>query len=99
MSDTNITPSYSLEITHSSVPADLGHAHPKAVATMPLGARAVVYGDIGTSPLYTMRECFAHAPPTEASILGVVSLIFWSLVSVVGFKYLTFVLRADNRGE
>jgi KUP system potassium uptake protein len=99
MSESNITPSYSLEITHSSVPDDLSHANPKAVATMALGALGVVYGDIGTSPLYTMRECFAHAPPTEASILGVVSLIFWSLVSVVGIKYLTFVLRADNRGE
>jgi KUP system potassium uptake protein len=99
MSDTNLTPSYSLEITHSSVPDDLAPANPKAVATMALGALGVVYGDIGTSPLYTMRECFAHAPPTEASILGVVSLIFWSLVSVVGIKYLTFVLRADNRGE
>jgi KUP system potassium uptake protein len=99
MSDTNLTPSYSLEITHSSVPDELGPANPKAVATMALGALGVVYGDIGTSPLYTMRECFAHTPPTEASILGVVSLIFWSLVSVVGMKYLTFVLRADNRGE
>ncbi len=97
MSD--ITPSYSLEITHSSVPDDLSRPNPKAVATLALGALGVVYGDIGTSPLYTMRECFAHTPPTEAGIFGVVSLIFWSLVSVVSIKYLTFVLRADNRGE
>jgi len=61
----------------------------------------VVYGDIGTSPLYAFRESFAVADldVTEASILGVLSLIFWALVLVVTFKYLTFVLRADNDGE
>jgi KUP system potassium uptake protein len=99
MSNTKVTPSYSLEISNSSVPDDLTRPNPKAVATLALGALGVVYGDIGTSPLYTMRECFRHTPPTELSIMGVVSLIFWSLVSVVGIKYLTFVLRADNRGE
>jgi KUP system potassium uptake protein len=99
MSNIKATPSYSLEISDSSVPDDLSRPNAKAVATLALGALGVVYGDIGTSPLYTVRECFAHAPPTAASILGVVSLIFWSLVSVVSFKYLTFVLRADNRGE
>jgi KUP system potassium uptake protein len=99
MSNLKVTPSYSLEISNSSVPDDLSRPNPKAVATLALGALGVVYGDIGTSPLYTVRECFTHAPPTEASILGVISLIFWSLVSVVGIKYLTFVLRADNRGE
>ena len=99
MSNIKVTPSYSLEISDSSASDDLSRPNPKAVATLALGALGVVYGDIGTSPLYTVRECFAHAPPTEAAILGVVSLIFWSLVSVVGIKYLTFVLRADNRGE
>jgi len=61
----------------------------------------VVYGDIGTSPLYAFRESFAVAnlEVTEASILGVLSLIFWALVLVVTVKYLTFVLRADNHGE
>jgi KUP system potassium uptake protein len=61
----------------------------------------VVYGDIGTSPLYAFRESFAVADleVTEASILGVLSLIFWALVLVVTVKYLTFVLRADNEGE
>jgi len=62
----------------------------------------VVYGDIGTSPLYAIRECFhgAHAvPPTPANILGVLSLVFWSLNLVVSLQYVTFVLRADNRGE
>jgi KUP system potassium uptake protein len=62
----------------------------------------VVYGDIGTSPLYAIRECF-HGPHaislTRANVLGVLSLIFWSLILVISVKYLVFVLRADNRGE
>lgn len=64
-----------------------------------LGAIGVVYGDIGTSPLYSFRECFHHTSPTEAHTLGIVSCVFWALVLVVGVKYCTFVLRADNRGE
>ena len=67
-----------------------------------LGALGVVFGDIGTSPLYALRECFhgSHAmTPTRESILGVLSLIFWSLIVVVSLKYLLFVMRADNRGE
>ena len=67
-----------------------------------LAALGVVYGDIGTSPLYALRECF-HGPhaiaPIPANILGVLSLIFWSLIIVISIKYLTFVLRADNQGE
>ncbi len=69
-----------------------------------LGALGVVYGDIGTSPLYAMNECFlaknGHA--VEASlpnVLGVLSLFFWTLILVVFVKYLAFVLRADNKGE
>jgi KUP system potassium uptake protein len=67
-----------------------------------LTAMGVVYGDIGTSPLYAIRECFfgPHGVPvTHANILGVLSLIFWSLVIVVTLKYHVYVLRADNRGE
>jgi KUP system potassium uptake protein len=66
-----------------------------------LAAIGVVYGDIGTSPLYTMREVFGSGvlPLTEASVLGVLSLIFWSLLTVVTLKYVAVVLRADNRGE
>jgi KUP system potassium uptake protein len=67
-----------------------------------LATLGVVYGDIGTSPLYAMRECFhgAHAiVPSPANILGVLSLIFWSLIIVISIKYLVFVLRADNHGE
>lgn len=72
--------------------------------TLPLalGALGVVFGDIGTSPLYTIKECFhgLHAIElTEANVLGVLSLVFWALTFVVSFKYVAFVLRADNRGE
>jgi KUP system potassium uptake protein len=70
--------------------------------TLALGALGVVYGDIGTSPLYAFRECFAeehHLAATSQNILGVLSLIFWSLTLIISVKYLTFVMRADNRGE
>ncbi|MBI3981779.1 MAG: potassium transporter Kup [Gemmatimonadetes bacterium] len=72
------------------------------LVTLTVAALGVVYGDIGTSPLYALRECFygSHAvPPTPENVLGVLSLIFWSLVIVISIKYLVFVLRADNRGE
>ncbi|HEY0592432.1 MAG TPA: potassium transporter Kup [Thermoanaerobaculia bacterium] len=65
-------------------------------------ALGIVYGDIGTSPLYALRECFhgAHAVPlTPANVLGVLSLIFWTLVIVVTLKYHVYVIRFDNRGE
>ncbi len=72
------------------------------LAMLSLAALGVVYGDIGTSPLYAIRECF-HGPhaiaPTHDNILGVLSLIFWSLILVISIKYLVFVLRADNHGE
>ena len=64
-----------------------------------LGALGVVYGDIGTSPLYAFRECFHDLTATEAHTLGIVSCVFWALVLVVGIKYALFVLRADNHGE
>ena len=67
-----------------------------------LAALGVVYGDIGTSPLYALRECFhgLHAiTPTPANILGVLSLILWSLIIVISIKYLIFVVQADNEGE
>lgn len=67
-----------------------------------LGALGVVYGDIGTSPLYALRECFSgpHGiEPTAAHIIGAVSLVFWTLTLIVSIKYLTVVFRADNRGE
>jgi len=74
---------------------------PRTTLVTLVATLGVVYGDIGTSPLYAFRESFAVADleVTEASILGVLSLIFWALVLVVTVKYLTFVLRADNEGE
>jgi KUP system potassium uptake protein len=78
------------------------HPHGKRLFLLALTALGVVYGDIGTSPLYSMRECFhgEHAvPPTATNVYGVLSLIFWSLVIVVTLKYHVYVLRADNRGE
>ncbi len=72
------------------------------LAILSLTALGIVYGDIGTSPLYAMRECF-HGPhaiePTPANILGVLSLIFWALILIISIKYCIFVLRADNHGE
>ena len=67
-----------------------------------LGALGVVFGDIGTSPLYALRQCFQnmHSPQIEpAAVLGILSLIFWSLILVVCVKYLTFIVRADHGGE
>jgi KUP system potassium uptake protein len=72
------------------------------LSTLSLTALGIVYGDIGTSPLYAMRECFhgAHGiEATHANVLGVLSLIFWAIVVVVTVKYHLYVLRADNRGE
>ena len=73
-----------------------------ALAILALGALGVVYGDIGTSPLYALKECFTghhNIEPTPANVIGVLSLVFWALTFVVSFKYLGFVMRADNRGE
>jgi len=74
----------------------------KYLFVLSLGALGVVYGDIGTSPLYALRECFhPHhgVAPTPDNVIGILSLIFWSLTIVISFKYLVFVMRADNRGE
>ncbi len=91
-----------------------GHAaHGKgrfALATLSLGALGVVYGDIGTSPLYALKECFSEHKDfgghvieplvrDDANVLGVLSLVFWSLGLVVVLKYLSFIMRADNGGE
>jgi KUP system potassium uptake protein len=67
-----------------------------------LGAIGVVYGDIGTSPLYAMKETFAGhhpLPVTEANVLGVLSVMFWTIMMLVSLKYVTIIMRADNRGE
>jgi KUP system potassium uptake protein len=75
---------------------------PRRTAALALAALGIVYGDIGTSPLYALRECFSgpHGiTPTPSNVMGVLSLIFWSLFIIISVKYLLFVLRADNRGE
>jgi KUP system potassium uptake protein len=74
----------------------------RALATLALGALGVVYGDIGTSPLYALKECFdgPHSvSATPENVLGVLSLVVWAMTFVVTFKYMSFVMRADNRGE
>ncbi|HEX7999534.1 MAG TPA: potassium transporter Kup [Pyrinomonadaceae bacterium] len=92
---------------HTTITDEHGHPHttkPRGsyLALLSLTALGIVYGDIGTSPLYAMRECF-HGPhaieATPANIFGVISLIFWALILIISIKYCIFVLRADNRGE
>jgi KUP system potassium uptake protein len=75
--------------------------HSKAFARLALGALGVVYGDIGTSPLYTVQQTFGEhgVTPTEENVLGVLSLVAWSMILVVGVKYASFIMRADNKGE
>ena len=73
----------------------------KRFAGLSLAALGVVFGDIGTSPLYALRECF-HGdyaiPVSQANVLGVLSLLVWSLIVIVSLKYLTFIMKADNDG-
>ena len=79
------------------------HAKPNAkeLAALTLGAIGIVYGDIGTSPLYALKEVFNHnhLPLTPENIYGILSMIFWTLTVIVSLKYVTLILRADNNGE
>src|ERR1700716_3454874 len=81
-----------------STPAIAGHSAKSALLP---GALGVVFGDIGTSPIYAFRESLkaAGGAPAEATVLGVLSLVFWAVVLVVALKYVVFVMRADNHGE
>ena len=75
---------------------------PKDLARLALGALGVVYGDIGTSPLYAIKECFAAPHGVGISlpnVLGILSLVFWALLMIVAVKYIGFVMRADNHGD
>ena len=83
--------------TITAVPADaIGKTHQGLI----LGALGVVYGDIGTSPLYTVKQCIASIGGISPDIVyGVLSLISWALVIVVTLKYVIVIMRADNRGE
>ncbi|MGH8896829.1 MAG: potassium transporter Kup [Egibacteraceae bacterium] len=75
----------------------------RGLAPLALGALGIVYGDIGTSPLYALRETFRgpghELAVSEGNVLGVLSLVFWSLIAIISVKYLAFVMRADNDGE
>ncbi len=78
------------------------HPTGKRLSVLTLTALGVVFGDIGTSPLYAFKECFKAEyglTPTPENVYGVLSLILWSLILVVSFKYIVFIMRADNRGE
>ncbi len=77
-------------------------AAPSRKSALALGALGIVYGDIGTSPLYALKEVFAGAHPvpiTAANVNGILSLVFWSLTLIVSVKYVMLIMRADNRGE
>ncbi|MFN7674147.1 MAG: KUP/HAK/KT family potassium transporter, partial [bacterium] len=83
-----------------------GHGHGSHSARgffmLALGSVGVVFGDIGTSPFYAMREALAHAKGSgnlEVAVLGVVSLVLWALFLIVTLKYVVFLMRADNKGE
>lgn len=90
------------DVVTGPMPVVHGHGDRSHRVKLALAALGIVYGDIGTSPLYAMRECFhaSHGMPlTPANVLGVLSLIFWSLLLIVSIKYVAYVLRADNKGE
>ena len=105
MNSSTTTPaSTTPDSTTTTTGATAAPARHRDRVTLPLllGVLGVVYGDIGTSPLYALSTCltfFGQAGMTETTVLGLLSMIFWSLVSVVTFKYVTFVMRADNHGE
>lgn len=84
---------------HDRASSDRIHSR---TASLALAALGIVYGDIGTSPLYTIKECFHGMHAVEVSptnVMGVLSMVFWSLMVVVSLKYVVFILRADNKGE
>jgi KUP system potassium uptake protein len=87
----------------ANAPAGEAHGHGKdGLGKLMLGALGVVFGDIGTSPLYALRETFAghHPLPVDSfHIYGIISLIFWTMMMIVTVKYVSIILRADNRGE
>lgn len=77
------------------------HTSKASLGVLTLSALGIVFGDIGTSPLYALRECFAHAhlDVTTNNVLGILSLIFWTMFSIICIKYMVYILRADNKGE
>jgi len=81
--------------------SDQHHGAARGIAPLALGALGVVFGDIGTSPLYAFREAFEHQhlPVIRTNAMGLASLAFWALIIIISIKYLTLVMKADNRGE
>jgi KUP system potassium uptake protein len=91
-----------LGTAHGAGSADVHRGRNRDPIKLALGALGVVYGDIGTSPLYAIKECVTlphGVAPGAANVLGILSLVFWSITLVVSIKYLLFVMRADNHGE
>ena len=85
-----------------AVAPDLAPLVRKPLAPLVIGAIGIVFRDIGTSPLYTLRACFTgpHGLPlTPDNVLGILSVVFWAIMIVVTLKYVTLIMRADNRGE
>jgi len=83
-------------------PPQVHHQPHAPLPQLALAALGIIYGDIGTSPLYTIKECFSGShgmAATPTNVLGILSMVFWSLIMVVSLKYVLFVLRADNKGE
>ncbi len=83
-------------------PATPGHQHEGSIVKLAVGAMGVVFGDIGTSPLYALRDTFAghhRLPLDQLHVFGIISLMFWSMMVIVTLKYVTIIMRADNKGE
>ena len=86
----------------AAVPDATGHGQNGPLLKMAVGAIGVVFGDIGTSPLYALRDTFAghHPLPLDSlHVFGIISLMFWSMMIIVTLKYVTVIMRADNKGE
>ena len=100
MSESPRIPESHASSSHASSPHDEHVAHHGgSLAALTLGAIGIVFGDIGTSPLYTLHECLTGehgVPVSRENVFGVVSLIIWSMTMVVTIKYLAFMMKADN---
>ena len=91
------------EVSRPAIPPEAGSHSGGSIWALTLGSVGIVYGDIGTSPLYAFRAAIKAASvdesPTPEAVIGAISLIIWSLILVVSLKYAILILRADNRGE
>lgn len=102
MADTSAGPAAATQAEAPSPSDNSDDPHRTASAALVLGCLGVVYGDIGTSPLYALRESLLHAHQhhmAETAVIGIVSMLFWTIILIVMVKYVLLILRADNRGE